>query len=516
MMRYQINGLSLSIRRGIRWRQLGAPPAPPPPPPPSSTITPVLKVSRVPDGAARQTVTVAADGTTTITGVAPMLLFLDARDTRCSATAADEVSAWWHLQYRLDYDETPGQTWPLTGKPYGYDEGEPIFGRVIESPDTKTYVLSVKNPNGSISTRTLTFVATAPPEATIIEPSAGAWPTWVDEAHYALRGDVNYWSFGDIVMGGHRDIVISKIGSGADPIISGFNPDGRDIRDFTDVVDPTRNVRLVDIDVGRFYLGAMGPQFCGVVRGRVRTFDSAAFSYIYEHDATTDARRANLRIPRGVFLWKTGEMVPPPAAGEYVPQYVMISMLRELVASGVDFWKNGGTGNHALRNTGKDHVISNSRLAAGVASASLVKHQAGNGVTPWTDSEDTVGTPTGTRAWEHRPAEFFVMRDMVYHRPGSVIPDICVGAGAENNDPGYGHGVIRFCAFSNSVAAGNLWQSFAGLDVQVNGQAHSTRNVRLADGTYVTQSAGAYINNVPVEMRGPYLYETVNTRPSLD
>lgn len=440
-----------------------------------------------------------------------MLLFFDAAGTRCSATAPDEISAWWDLQYRLNYGYGAGQTWPISGKPYNYDEGEPLFGRVIEDAGTYTMSLTVKNPSGGVDIRTFTVVATAPAAPVIIEPSAGAWPTWVSGTHYALRADGNYLAFGDIRMAGHYDIIISKVGTGADPQIAGFDPDYRDIRDFATVVEPSRNIRLVDIDVSRYYSGAMGPVFCGCVRGRVRTYEGAAFSYIYDNDATTDVRRANVRIPRGVFLWKTGELNCP-----FLDQYVMITTLREFVMQGVRVMKNGPTGNHALRNYGRDHVHRHDEFAALVASASIVKTQAGNGVVPWTDGEDTVGTATGAKSFEHRPASRFVFADLVYHTASSVIPDICVGAGAENNDPGYGHGSSELIAFSNSVSARNEWQSVAGLDVQVNGRGHSTRNIRLANGTYVTQSAGAYINNLPSEFNGPYRYETVNTRPTID
>lgn len=512
MSSYQIDSLVVSVfrRRGFWARPVdGEAPPPPPPPPSPSTITTALRVSHVPDGDSRQSTMVAASGTT-ITGTAPLLLFFDAADTRCSATALTDTAAWWNLQYRLNYGYGEGQSWPISGKPYNYDEGEPLFGRVIEDPDTCTMSLTVKNPLGGYDVRTFTVVATAPPAPTIIEVAAGTWPTWVSGTHYALRAGGNYLGFGDILMGGHHDIIISKVGTGADPEVSGFNPDSRDIRDFTEVVEPSRNIRLMDIDVSRYYSGAMGPQFCGCIRGRVRAYEGAAFGYVYDTSANTEARRANTRIPRGVFLWKTGELNCP-----FLDQYVMITSFRELVMQGVYVRKNGPTGNHALRNYGRDQVYRHDELAALVASASIVKTQAGNGVVPWIDSEDTVGTITGAKAFEHRPASRFVFADIVYHTATSVIPDICVGAGAENNDEGYGHGSSELIAFSNSVSSRNEWQSVAGLDVQVNGRGHSTRNIRLANGTYVTQSAGAYTNNLPPGFNGPYLYETVNTRPTI-
>lgn len=478
------------------------------PPVGGSPITPSLRISHVPNGSPRQSTYAAADGSTTITGTAPLLLFMDAGATRCVDTANDEISAWWDLGFYMNYGYGYGQTWGFYGEPYDYDYGEPLFARVVESSLTTTFQLEVWNADGYVETRQFTVIATEPPAPTIIEVAAGAWPTWVSGTHYALRAGGDYTAFGEMQMGGHYDIIVSKVGAGADPYITRFNPDSRSIAGTSTVLAPSRNIRLVDIDVGVYYNGAMGPQFCGCVRGRVRSFESDAFGYIYDNAANTEAERANTRIPRGLFLWKTGVMNPPSGS-----QYVMITSLRESAFQGVDFVKNGATGNHALRNYGRDLIYRHSRIYATVSSASLVKHQAGNGVDPWTDADDAVGSVTGPKTQEARPASRFVMSNMVYHTATSVIPDICVGAGAENNEIGYGHGSIELAAFSDSVSAENTWQSVADLDVQVNGRGHSTRNVRLQNGTYVTQSAGAYVNNIPPGMNGPYRYETVNTRP---
>lgn len=450
----------------------------------------------------------ALDGSTVITGPAPLLLFADAGGTRCSATAATETLAWWDLGHRIRYGYGTGQTWPISGADYSKDYGEPLFGRVVEDPGTYSMVYEVINSNGIIEQIPFTVIVTAQPAPTIIEVADGAWPAWTNGGHYALRAGANYSAFGTLPFAGHYDITISKVGEGADPIVGTVQLDSRNPTALATVENPSRNIRLVDIDVAELHCGAMGPQFCAAVRGRVRTYTAAAFSYVYDNNATTETQRANVRMPRGIFLWKTGELNCP--SGD---QYVMITTLREAVVEGVNIVKNGPTGNHALRNYGRDHVWRHNRLSTTVSSASLIKTQAGNGVVAWTDNEDTIGTVTGTKAFEHRPASRFVFANMVYHTPTSVIPDICVGAGAENNDPGYGHGVSEYIAFSDSVSAENTWQSVAALDTQVNGRAHSTRNVRLANGTYVTQSAGAYEVNVPVEFRGPYRYETVNTRP---
>ena len=517
-MRYQIQSLALLVQQngGIRWTRkegwtLGPapPPPPPPPPPPSSTITPSLRVSHVPDGSARQSTMVASDGSTVINGTVPLMLFFDAADSRCSSTATTDVEAWWNLRYQMNYGYGAGQNWSISGKPYSHDIGEPLFGRVIEAAGSYPMSLEIRNPSGGVRTLNFTVIATDPAPPTIIEVSAGAWPAWVSGTHYALRADGNYLSFGDIQMGGQRDIVISKVGTGADPLVSGFNPDNRDIRNVSEIVAPSRNIRLVDVDVDRYHSGAMGPQFCGAVRGRVRRYTGDAFDYWYEHEGTTTVRRSNIRYPRGVFLWKTGKLVCPP-----LDYYVLITTLREFVMQGVTVEKDGPTGNHAIRNKGRDHVHRHSAIYAIVASASLVKTQAGNGITPWTDSDDCAGTVEGTREWDHRPTSRLIFADMVFHTPTSVIPDICFGAGAENNEVGFGHGSSELIALSRSVSMENTWQAFAGLDVQMNGRGHSTRDVRLANGTYVTQSAGAWVNNVPPGFNGPYLYETVDSRDS--
>lgn len=472
----------------------------------STLVAPRLVAEYVDSAGAIQSVQVAADGSTTITGVAPLFMFFDASSSR-SATETTDVAAWWDLGYRLNYGEALGGTWPFGGASRDEDLGEPIFGRAFTRIGNNMVRLRVKDSVGNEATLSLTVTTTAPPAPTIIEPSAGVWPTFASNRHYQLRAGADYRGFGDLQCNGVHNVVFSKVGAGADPRIARFSPEGRGLS--ATLLTPSANVRLVDIDTEQLHMSVLGPRYVGAVRGRVRTIEGDPIYYIYDNSADTPGTRENIRYPHGVFLWDTGELNPPVGA-----QYVMITGLRNFVAQGIDVHKNQATGNHALRNEGEHHIYRHFRLRASVPSASLVKHQAGTGTTPWT-AADQYGTVTGAKAKHDHPASKFVMQSGVFHAPGSTIPDICVGAGAENNDVGGQVGAVEFMAFSDSVSGQNAWQLVAGNDVQMNGRGLATRNIRLDQGTgiYATQSAGAYINNVPAGWNGPYRYETVNTRP---
>jgi hypothetical protein len=471
-------------------------------------ITPDLKVEYVDTNGNLQTVTVATDGSTTISGIAPFLVHFDASGTRSTHSSGNsESGAWWHLGYRINYDENIGGTWPWYGASRDEDTGEPIFDRVFTTTGTKNVRLRIRDGAGNETTVSLSVVVSAPPAPTIIDPSAGSWPAFSSNSHYALVAGGNYTSFGELGCAGLHNVLFSKTGSGADPIIGTFAPETRDLS--TSVLTPSANIRIQDIDCALFRTSIIGYRYCGAVRGRVRTFENGSFEWYYDNVATTANERENIRWPRGTFFWDIGEINPLSGA-----QYIMIAGFRVLCAHGVDFHKNQVVANHALRNFGLSHNYRHCRIRASVASASLVKHQAGRGTDLWNDF-DQVGTITGPKYRYEYPSSKFVMAQMVYHAPGSTIPDICVSAGAENADPDGPIGTIELAAFSDSVSAQDAWQLVAGLDTQMNGRILSTRNIRLNNGTgaYVTQSANSYITNVPPSFQGPYLYETVNTRP---
>lgn len=479
----------------------------PDPDPEPSAITPNLVVEYVDTSGNLQSATINPDGSTEINAVAPFLMFLDARGTR-SENRTTELAAWWYLGYRMNYGEDIGGTWTYGGASRDEDTGEPIFGRAMTNVGANVVSLKVKD--GPTDEETISFTAnlSAPPTPTIIEVSAGAWPSFTSGSHYQLRADGDYRSFGTLGTPGLHNILFSKVGSGADPRIARFAPESRG--NSSTVLTPARNIRIMDIDCEEFFVSIIGIRYCGAIRGRVRTFGNDAPAYYYDQpDADTAGERENLRYPRGVFLWDTGELNPPSGTN-----YNMITALRNFFAYGVDFHKNGLSGNHCLRNSGTIHVHRHCRLRSSVSAASLIKIQAGSGTTPW-GAEDQYGTITGTKSRYAYPTNYIVFQNNVYHATGSTIPDICMGAGPENNDPGGDLGAVEYVAFSDSVSAQNAWQLVAGLDVQVNGRNLGTRNIRLNNGTgaYVTQSAGSYPNNIPGGWDGPYLYETASTRP---
>ena len=500
-----VNGAGLILAGSQQARRVTFPPPDPDPDP--SAITPSLVVEYVDTSGDLQSTTINPDGSTVINAVAPFLMFLDASGTR-SVNRATEVDAWWYLGYRINYGEGLGGTWTFGGASRDEDTGEPIFGRAMTTVGSNLVRLKIKD--GPTDEETISFTAniSAPPTPTIIETSAGTWPTFTSGSHYQLRADGDYRSFGTLSCNGLHNILFSKVGSGADPRIARFAPENRG--NSTAVLTPARNIRLLDIDCEEFYASIIGFRYCGVVRGRVRTWGNDAPNYYYDQpDCDTAGERENLRYPRGVFLWDCGELNPPSGSN-----YVMISAFRRLVMSGVDSNKTGVTGNHNLRNSGESCVYRHNRLRNSVASASIIKIQAGSGTTPW-GSGDQYGTITGSKERYAYPTTRIVHQSNVYHAAGSVLPDICVGAGPENNDPGGDLGAVELVSFTDSIGYHPTWQLVAGNDVQMNGKSLSTRNIRLNNGTggYATQSAGSYPNNIPGGWNGPYLYETTNSRP---
>ncbi len=470
------------------------------------SVIPSLVVEYVDGEGTLQTVQVAQDGSTEIAGAAPLLVFFDATGTR-SDTEDTPEAAWWDIGYRLDYGESLGGVWDYGGGSRDEDLGEPVFGRVFTRPGAYVVRLRVRDGVGNESELQLAVATSEPPEPVVIEPDLATWPALTSGSHYQLRAGGDYRGLGELRCGGLHNVLFSKLGEGEDPRIGRFSPEDRGLS--STVLTPARHIRTMDIDVEELHISVIGTQYSGAVRGRVRTFTGDPIGYYYDNAANSEAERENVRYPHGVFLWDTGEINPP--SGD---QYIMIAALRNFVAQGVDFHKNGAAGNHALRNSGENHVYRHFRVRASVPSASLIKHQAGPGTLAW-GSADQYGTVDGAKAAYDHPASKFVMQSGVFHAPGSTIPDICVGAGPENNDVGGQVGAVELMAFSDCVSGQDAWQSVAGTDVQMNGRVLSTRNVRLDEGRgdYVTQSAGAYTNNVPPGWDGPYRYEAENTRP---
>ncbi|MDZ7355883.1 MAG: hypothetical protein ONB55_22410 [candidate division KSB1 bacterium] len=274
----------------------------------SGDITPHLVVEYVDTSGNLQTVTVASDGSTTITGYAPFLVHFDASGTR-SVVATTKAAALQDVGYRINYGENLGTTWTY---PEGWnlskdeDRGPPIWGRVFTTTGTKTVRMRCRDSEGNEATIQLTVVVNAQSVTRHIPVTDGGWGTIVSGGHYTLDAGSDYSGFGSPPTNGLHNVLFSKVGTGADPTLSNVSFDSRQFIDATESSLPslqTKNIRYLDCNIDHLNLTSSGPMYCGVIRGRARTISQLSTEYIYDNDTTTDNERLSMRHVRGLFLW---------------------------------------------------------------------------------------------------------------------------------------------------------------------------------------------------------------------
>ncbi len=479
----------------------------------NGAITPSLVVEYVDTSGVRQTRTVAADGSTSITGVAPFLVHFDATGTRSVVTTGDsEPEAYNNIGYRLNSGEAIGGTWTYGGRSRDEDTGPPIFGRVYTQTGTFTARLRCRDSESNESTRSFTVVVTAPPTAALITVASGSWPTFTSGSHYSLEAGGNYTSFGQLSCDALHNILFSKSGSGADPIISTFQPDSRNNVD--SVITAARNIRIQDIDCASFTPSNVGFQYCGAVRGRVRRSFPPSYS-----DGSNATQRNNHRYPRGMFLWDTGEMNPD--VGE---QYVWLTAGRHVHLAGVVMHKNGAAGNHTVRSLHHKSSMRHCNFYATVAVVTHFKQQAlevtaGDGQPDsWEINDDRVRPSDGSRKYGY-PNSYFVLHSNQFDRAGTTLADNAVAIAPQFDDtpaPDEGH---EFNALEDCIAANANFNNQNPNVVDLGGRYLSVRNVRMSmgTGTYATLGNGSKnSNNIPPGWNNPgsvNLVESVNTRP---
>lgn len=240
-MRYQINSLALSIRRGsARWRTLPAmvesepPPPPPPPPPPSGDITVALVASRT-------------------SGPAPLAVHFSAIGTTTSIEGVTDT--FRQLIYTFDYGDPGSGTWPISGGSKNSDAGGPLGAHVFETPGT--YVVRCTGSRGGSSgyqevTITVTDPATvyAGTSTVYISPSANyagapagaetrtTMPVIASNKRYMLRRGESFGALN--IPHGVTGTQVVAAGSGAKPQVSSIQigtvaqpPDANFPRDIT-------------------------------------------------------------------------------------------------------------------------------------------------------------------------------------------------------------------------------------------------------------------------------------------
>ncbi|MDQ7745469.1 hypothetical protein [Hydrogenophaga pseudoflava] len=214
-MRWQIDGLvvTLAADGGVRVRAAGSPP-PPPPPPPSGDITVALVASRI-SGPAPLAVRFSAVGTTT--------------------SIAGVTDTFRQLLYTFDYGDPGSGTWPISGGSKNSDASGPLGAHIFDTPGT--YVVRCTGGRGGSSgygevTITVTDPATVfPGTATVyISPSANysgapagaelrtTMPVISSNKRYMLARGESHGAL--LIPGGVTGTQVVAGGSGAKPLVS--------------------------------------------------------------------------------------------------------------------------------------------------------------------------------------------------------------------------------------------------------------------------------------------------------
>jgi hypothetical protein len=490
------------------------PPPPPPPPPPPGIAAHVVVTYADASGVVQSVV--VQDGVTSISGVAPLILHIDASGTRSDHTSSDtEAGAWHNIGYRADYGEALGGTWPYSGLSRDQDVGPPLFGRVITQVGTRQVRVRCRNAVGDEGSVSFSVTTTAPAAPVVIPTGAGAWPAWASGTHYALQAGGDYRSLGDIITSGLDNILISKTGTGADPIVSGFRPDNR-LWVNTPNLKRAANVRLLNIDCRAFYDGQVGHDFCGVINGSLGQVQGAAQEYYFDNgysSGRTVNELNNIRYSRGTTLWNCGEI-----GGNSGDSYVFFLTIAQAIVQGVRLNKNNATGGaHVVRGTHFKSVWRHNNLLCTGTTTSLVKFGGlestfTNTPADWGANNLRVGDASNGQRYPY-PISKVVFADSLLGGAGQTLPNGTIGAAPQNNDSGSPREGAEFVAFENIAYFSNAPVSNFNDQTQLGGRNLSARGIRYASGGNVTTSTGVNANRIPSGWDGPYIVESTNTRP---
>jgi len=517
---YTINGAGLAISAaGFQSIDLSAAP---------SAVLPAMEVEYVDAAGTRQTSTVV-DGVTTVTGIAPLLVQFKAAATRAPTAFAaqgtitdDWAHAYLALGYRMNFGEGSGTYTYPTGTSYARNEetGPPTFAHIYRTAGTHTARLKVRDALGNESTLTLSVVVSAAPTATNIAVAAGAWPTWANGTRYTLDAGGDYRSFGNLDTGGRHNIIIEKTGSGADPRIATFTPDGRSKFDAVASAEyRASHIRLVNIDMETFDTGQRGFDYCGVIGGLIRNAGLGAQDFAWTEGSTTV--RSNCRYPRGLFIEDAVMHSSSASSG-----FVLFGAVKSFHARNTQFrhMVNGPTTYLMLRLYGTDHTMRNcfwfSEVNGGSSNGlplgqfALPAPSAETAI-PWR-SDDMVGPLTGTIRYA-LICEEQVVQNCQIHASGSFLTNSPATVGSEGGLSGDDRIRPRLMGWEDSVFFPSGDVGLLGQTADVRAQYGFWRNVRkdMGAGAHIGATTTDANNAVgdSVTFAGPKLIETTNTRP---
>ena len=492
------------------------------------SLSPALQVEFVDAQGVRQSVKVVS-GQTTIGGVAPFLVKFDASGTRASAAfraqsviADSEAHAFLLTGYRLHYGINLGTVWPFPqGSAHSRDEdtGPPLFSHVYQAPGTYPVRLRVRDGLGNEADVSLEVVVNSPPPPVLIRPSAGRWPNLVSGVRYGLEANGDYRSFGTLETGGRQNIVFEKVGSGADPIIATFSPDGRgkfSARRMTEY--RAAHIRLVNIDVGHFMVGQRGFDYVGVIGGVIRRFSDGGQGFLW-HEGT-DIVRSNVRYGRGLFLQDTEMRSTASGSG-----YIMFGTFNGLHARNTRFvhTENGSSTYAMLRVYGSNFTFRNnlwhSQVDGGPGNGTLISMLAidGTGAVGWRD-DDLVGPASATSRGQ---AYGYISEKQILHNNQLYTSDSFLTNGISSVGGGNPSGTRlvypRLIGWEDNVfmPSGNVARTIqAG---ELYGQYNFWRNNRKdgGRGAFIPATTAAPNRNVgdQTTFNGPVLRESANSRP---
>lgn len=479
---------------------------------PAAGITPRLTVGYVDTDGVRHWDEVV-DGATTITGMAPFLVDFFAGDSRSIAPdATDDVGAYWNLGYRMDYGESLGGTWPISGHHRDHDDGQPMFARAYTQPGTHTATLHVADSEGRQSSISLTVVVQAPPAEGVLMTS-GVIPDFQNDTVYDAPAGGTWGDIGH-QLNGKRNVVVRKVGEGADPVFDGVSFDGRNSPD--EQITRSAGIRFWNCNVGRVRSGDVGYDYCGVVGGRCTGVDLPPYAYAWSEifaQGRTQQQAENIRYLRGLFLWDCGELNEDQWTG-----YIIVGSARGVHIVGASLAKRSGADQHLVRGAQAYSTHRHSRLATFVSAVSYYKLQgesctAGNGLPDAWREDDRVGD-YATERYFGVPLHAVAVQNIVMGDAGDTQPVANAGAGAENNTSGEPAQGCELSGFEDCVYDGRTTQWYS---IDLTGRGLGRRNVRLdgGAGAEINVSTTVQPNRVPGGAGGPWdgPYITTGSRP---
>jgi hypothetical protein len=324
-----------------------------------------------------------------------------------------------------------------------------------------------------------------------------------------------------------HNVIIEKVGTGADPIISEFKPDSRDSGQINDPPandTMSRGLRLVDIDVVFFNEGLRSYRHVSFLRGTVRRWVAGALDFVYDNNANATGR-TNLRYPRGMYMQETTLRNTGNGNG-----YAYIGVGRDYCFKGCDIRYNGS--NHTQGNThlilrlyGSHHVLRYNRFfmesspPTPSACGTVCSFLSLSGTTDETwQSHDRLG-PNDAGFKHSYGGEYCFMHANQVYDTGSAV---CNGISSTGGNP-----------FESDAPNALTWPELMGWEdnvfanlsplallienLEAKGRWVASRNNRKQNGTVVSTSTGApnWAASPPdfVTYNGPYLISDTNNRP---